>query len=61
MKKIEFDKLNGVYEVDTFGSETNVIDARWIFDYLKEDFEGTCGAEIDATTFDKIKEDYGIK
>ena len=61
MKKIEFDTVNGVYEVDDFDVGTDVIDAKYIFDYLKEDFEGTRGAEVDQPTFDKIKEEYGIK
>lgn len=61
MKKIEFDTVNGVYEVADFDSGTDVVDAKYIFEYLKEDFEGTRGAEVDQATFDKIKEEYGIK
>ena len=61
MKKIEFDTVNGAYEVSDFDQETNVVDGKYVFEYFKDDFEGTRGAEVDMVTFRKIDSEYGIE
>ena len=61
MKRIEFDTTNGVNEVANFDTDTVKINGKFVFDYLKEDFEGTRGAEVDMKTFRQIDAEYGIK
>lgn len=67
MKKIEFDTVNGVFEVTDFQEETERVDdglhfeIKDIFDILREQFEGTRGAIVDIKTFRTIDAEYGIK
>jgi len=67
MKKIEFDTVTGVHEVEDFAEETDRVDSGTrfemvdIFGYLREDFEGTRGAEVDIKTFRMIDAEYGVK
>lgn len=67
MKKIEFDTVNGVFEVADFQPETERVDngtlfeMKDVFDRLREDFQGTRGAIVDIKTFRTIDTEYGIK
>ena len=60
LRKIQFDIVNGVWEVAEFDAETNVVTGFDITD-LRKDFIGVQGAEIDQSSFDQISAEYGIK
>jgi hypothetical protein len=67
MKKIEFDTVNGVFEVENFQPETDRLDdglhfeMKEVFDRLREDFQGTRGAIVDIKTFRTLDAEYGVK
>ena len=58
MKKIEWDTVNGIYEVDEFDSETDIVESSDID--FSDDFEGTRGAIVSATLYREIHKEYGI-
>ena len=64
MKKIQFDVAFGVYEVESFDADTKIIDELDVFNALDGSHwqgEGTLGAEVNVETFNKIKDEYGIR
>ena len=66
MKRIEFDTVNGIFEVEDFQSETERIDdglfeIKDVFDRFCENFPGTRGAIVDIKTFRTIDAEYGVK
>ena len=60
MKKIEWDLVNGVKEVEVFSVGTHIMSYFDIED-LKINFRGTRGAEVSDEVFLEIKEKYGIQ
>jgi len=60
MRKIEWDVVNGVYVVESFGDDTKIVKGELALDYLKDDSEGTWGAEVDSATYRTIKKEYGF-
>jgi hypothetical protein len=59
MKKIEWNMVTGVYEVESFDCEATQIEGFEIED-LKEEFEGTRAAIISDAVFHQVKAEYGI-
>ena len=61
MKKIQFDAIVGVYEVDEFDEEVEIVPHDMIKESLKlcgtdEEY----GAEVSYEEFEEIKAEYGI-
>lgn len=61
MRKIEFDTVNGVFEVESFDEDTDIVDCGDVFFAMKSEFVGTRGSVVDIKTFRTIDEGYGIK
>lgn len=60
MIKIQFDTVTGVSRVEDFDDDVDMIKAEFVFDALKEDFDGVLGAEVDQETFDRINSEYHV-
>ena len=68
MKKIQFDTVNGVYEVGSFddgidflGCFSDHMASPEFFTFFKEPFDGTRGMEIGDKVFALIDAEYRIK
>ena len=62
MKKIQFDTINGVVEVQSFDDGITVVSQKIVMECLKTCEDGeVCGCEVDDATFQKIAEEYGVK
>jgi hypothetical protein len=62
MSKIQFDTITGVQKVQEFDSEIKMVSQDTVFDYLHTAEDGAVyGCEVDAETFAKIEEEYGVK
>lgn len=68
MKKIQFDTINGVYEVADFDDDVDMCGAfsdhhasPEFLTWFREDFEGTRAMEIGDKVFAFVKKEYGIK
>jgi hypothetical protein len=68
MKKIEFDTINGVAEVEDFGEETDFLGSfsdhsasPEFLTYLREPFDGVRGLEVGDAVYALIAKEYGIK
>lgn len=70
MKKIEYDTINGIYEVLDFDDNTDVNgpfsdhfanDKFFMRGWFDDDFEGTRGMEVGDKLFESIDKEYGIK
>jgi len=59
MKKIQFDTINGVYEVESFDDDSTWVD-RLSLDDLKNAEDGVYASAVDDDFFEKIKCEYGI-
>ena len=61
MIKIEFDTVNGAQKVQAFDDEIKMVSQDTVFDYMRTAEDGvTYGCEVDAETFAKIEEEYGV-
>jgi len=68
MKKIQFDTVNGVYEVADFDDDSDFCGcfsdhhaSPEFLTWFKEDYEGTRSMEVGDDLFAMIAKDYGIK
>ena len=62
MKKIQFDTISGVVEVQDFDEGVTMVKQSIVFECLKTCEDGeVCGCEVDDATFAKIAEEYGVK